>query len=435
MLKIGIRKENPLLKEKRAPLVPSQVEQIIKNGIKVYVQSSPERIFNDDEYKNAGAKIVSELSSPEIILGVKEIPLSDIKRNKIYLFFSHTIKGQKYNMLMLKKLIEKNCTLIDYELIKDEKDKRLVFFGDFAGYAGIINTLWAFGERIYWEGKNNLFKPIDQTHQYGGLQNAKDAIAAVGERIRKKGTRPEITPLIIGVTGRGRVAKGVMEILELLPIVEIKPKELQTFLMENNFNSHFVYVVHFLKGDLYKHKQYPHLYDAKDFALNPGNYKSRLEDVLQYLSILVNGIYWEPKFPKIVTKKFLKQLYSDSSKVRLKVIGDITCDIDGSIECTVKATDWTNPIYTYNPITGETTDGWTGNGIVMMTVDKLPTELPREASEFFGDSLSPFLSQLANTNFNQPYAKLLLPKEFQNAVIVHKGKLTPNYQYLSQYLP
>jgi alpha-aminoadipic semialdehyde synthase len=432
---IGIRKEDVNLFEKRAPLTPNHVKQLSKNNIRIVVQPSNERVFDEESYINSGAEISNDLSTCNVILGVKEIPIVDILPEKTYLFFSHTVKGQTYNMPLLKALIEKKATLIDYELIKDSKEKRLVFFGDFAGYAGIINTLWAFGERIFWEGKNNLFKPINQTVVYDGLTEARAAISEVGENIRTKGTRPEITPLVIGVTGRGRVSKGVMEILDLLPIVEIAPEDLADFInKKENHSPHSVYVVRFMKGDLYKPKDGESSYDAKHFMHHHNEYESNLEKFIPYLSILVNGIYWEPKFPKLLTKEYLRNYYSSGNKSRLKVIGDITCDIEGSIECTVKATDWKNPLYVYNPITGYQNKGWEGDGIVMMTVDKLPTELPREASNFFGNSLLPFLEHLAKVDLSKSYEELKLPHEFRDAVIVHKGKLTPKYQHLEKLI-
>ncbi|MDP2304139.1 MAG: hypothetical protein Q8N03_17150 [Ignavibacteria bacterium] len=435
MNRIGIRREDINLFEKRAPLTPDHVKQLVERNISIVVQPSNERVFNEVSYSDAGAEIKPNLSDCQIILGVKEIPIEEIIDEKTYLFFSHTIKGQSYNMPLLKTLLKKKTTLIDYELIKDHKDKRLVFFGDFAGYAGIINTLWAFGERIFWEGKNNLFKPINQTIEYDGLAEARAAISEVGENIRRKGTRPEITPLVIGVTGRGRVSKGVLEILSLLPITEIEPEELPGFINDKTRHSpHSVYVVRFMKGDLYKPKDKGEVYDAKHFMHHPNEYESNLEKYIPYLTLLVNGIYWDTKFPKLLTKEYLKNYYNSGKQSLLKVIGDITCDIEGSIECTVKATDWKNPLYIYNPITGYRNKGWEGDGIVMMTVDKLPTELPREASDFFGKSLLPYLEELCRVDFSKSYEELMLPFELRDAVIVHKGKLTPKYQYLEKLL-
>lgn len=427
---IGIRREDTKLLEKRAPLTPLHIKQLFEYNIKVIVQPSKERIFSEKQYQEAGAEINEDLSKCNIIIGVKEIPINEILPNKTYLFFSHTLKKQKYNMPMLKVLSEKKATLIDYELIKNENEKRLVFFGDYAGYAGIINTLWAFGRRIYWEGNNTLFKSVKQTIKYESLEEVKEAVRQVGINIKTRGTYPNISPIVIGVTGRGRVSKGVMEILNLLPVVDIPLNKLKELIINGKFSRNFIYVVRLLKHDLYKPKDESLQFDSKYFNKHPDEFTSNIEQYFPYFSIFVNGIYWEAKYPKLLTKKFLKKYFLSGKVNRLKVIGDITCDIDGSIESTVKATDWTNPLYVFNPLDESVKNGWEGNGIVMMTVDKLPTELPNEASNFFGNSLLQFLIDISKTDFTKKYEELNLPIEFRDAVILHKGQLIEKYSYL-----
>lgn len=171
-----------------------------------------------------------------------------------------------------------------------------------------------------------------------------------------------------------------------------------------------------------------------DYYSYPEKYESVFESYLPYLTVLVNGIYWEPKYPRLVTKAGLRKLFQTEGKPRLRVIGDITCDIEGSIECTLKATNSANPIYVYDPFKETIQDGWQGNGLVVLAVDKLPSELPREASEAFGDALLPFVPQLAAVDFLRPFDQLELPDAFRNALIAHNGQLTPEYKYLKKFI-
>ncbi|MCB0299487.1 MAG: hypothetical protein KDE52_05490, partial [Calditrichaeota bacterium] len=206
---IGIRRENKYLTEKRAPLSPYQVMKLINlHGLHVVVEPSDTRIFSNDEYEKVGAEISEDLSNCNIVFGIKEIPVESLEEKMAYCFFSHTIKGQPYNMPMLKKILDQNCTLLDYELVTDQRDKRVIFFGNFAGYAGIINSMWALGKRLQTEGVHTPFANLQQTCRYESLDEAKRAVGEVGERIKRDGLPDSMVPFVCGFTGYGQVSKG-----------------------------------------------------------------------------------------------------------------------------------------------------------------------------------------------------------------------------------
>lgn len=432
-MKIGIRKETQYPSERRAPLTPEQIKKINLENIKIVVEPAEQRIFSSDDYINAGAEISPDLSNCDIIFGVKEVPIKDLLPNKTYIFFSHTIKGQSYNMPLLKAILEKNITLIDYELIKNEKGQRLVFFGNYAGYAGMINSLWLLGKRFELEGIGNPLSKIKQALNYENLESAEQAIKSVGKEISENGLPKEITPLITGFAGYGNVSKGAQNVYELLPSKTLTPDELEEFVLKGQFSNKVVYKVVFKEVDMYKHIS-NNEFNFEHFIKNPNEYESIFSKYIPNLTLLVNGIYWENKFPKHVTKKYLKELYKSDKKRKLKVIGDISCDIEGSIEITVKNTDSKNPSFVYEPLTDEVKNGIEGEGPVVLAVDKLPAELPRESSQYFGNSLFPFVKTLASADYSKKIEELEIPSEIKNAIIAHNGKLTPNFTYLNKYL-
>ncbi|RMG61676.1 MAG: hypothetical protein D6715_13185, partial [Calditrichaeota bacterium] len=254
----------------------------------------------------------------------------------------------------------------------------------------------------------------------------------------RHGLPEALVPFVCGFTGRGRVAQGAQAIYDLFPVVKIPAEELHDFLAGRKFSNGTLYKVVLNKPQLYRPRTGQALiqeFNWYEFQTYPERYEGQLEQYLPYLTMLINGIYWEPRFPRLVTREGIRRLFQQQSRPRLRVIGDITCDIEGSIEITLKATNMTNPVYVYNPFTGQIQDGWEGEGVVVMAVDKLPTELPREASEAFGKALLPFVPDLAAADFSAPLEALQLPPEFRRALIVHRGRLTPEFEYLRQHLP
>jgi alpha-aminoadipic semialdehyde synthase len=435
LARIGIRHEDKYLMERRSPLVPQNIQWLIqKQGIQVHVQSSAKRSFSNQEFKDAGAEIVQDLADCNVIFGVKEMPSEFFERHKTYIFFSHVIKGQKYNMPMLKRMMHMGCNLIDYERIVDESNKRLIFFGRFAGLAGMINTLWTTGLRLKHFGYDSPFLKVKQAHQYGSLREASLAISEVGFEIANYKIPDELKPFTIGVTGYGNVSGGVQEILGLLPCQEILPSELAKLKQRPDKAGNIIYKTTFRKEDLAKHRDSSKAFDLAEFFAQPENYESSFESYLPDLSVLVNGMYWDERYPRIVTRAYLQEAYSKESAPKLTVVGDITCDINGSVEATLKGSYIEDPIYVYDPFTHTINSGHQSDGLQVMAVDILPAELPRDASAAFSYVLMRFVKGIATANYQDPYEQVLLPAAVKKALILHNGELTPPYKYLAKYL-
>jgi alpha-aminoadipic semialdehyde synthase len=434
--KIGIRHEDKYYMEHRTPLSPKHIETLVKDhDLKFVIQSSKKRVFTDSEYKKAGAIISKSLSDCPIIMGVKEIPEEAFEPKKTYIFFSHVIKGQDYNMPMLKKMIELKCNLIDYEKVSDQDNKRLIFFGRHAGLAGMINSLWSLGQRLYLQGyKDNPFINIKQSHKYDSLQDASKAIKDAGKQILEKGIQPRFAPLTIGITGYGNVSKGAQEIIDMLPVKEVTPKELLTLKEETPSNADYqVFKVIFKEQHISKPKDTSVKFDLQDYYNSPENYENNFEQYIPHLTVLMNCMYWDDRYPRIFTKDYAFKLWR-AGDPKIMVIGDVTCDPDGSIELTHKGTAIEDPVFVYNPRTGAASMGFHGDGILMMAVDILPSELPRDSSEAFGDALLEFIKPIADANYAGSFNDLNLPDPVKKAMILHKGKLTPDYEYIQQYL-
>ncbi len=430
-VKIGIRREEKNQWERRTPLIPAHVKTLIEQyGYEFVVQPSKIRYFKDEEFKEAGATISEDLSDCDFIFGVKEVPIDKILPNKVYIYFSHTMKCQPHNMPKLRKILAERCTLIDYELISDENGKRLVFFGYHAGLAGMIDTLWALGRKFQQKGIHTPLEHVKMAHEYKNLEEAKREIASIGKEIREEGLPKEITPLIFGITGYGHVSQGAQEILDLLPVEIIEPEEIDDLLKEAR-NHHVVYKTILRQQHMARNRKNPDTFDKLHYYAHPKEYDPIFNEFWPKLSVLVNGIYWEERFPRLITKKSMKELHSRS---RLELIGDLTCDINGSIELTIRATTPDYPIYTYDPIKDEFFDGLNPNGIVILAVDNLPGEISKEASEFFSNQLLPFVPQIVSADYAIPLERLNLPPEIKKAVIVYNGELTPKYQYLKKCL-
>ncbi len=434
MASIGIRREDKTDQERRAPLAPEHVQQLVNdNAIKVFVESSSTRIFKDSEYGSAGAEIVDELPPCDLVLGVKEIPVGRYLEGKPHLFFSHVIKAQPYNMPMLKHILDQNCTLLDYEVVADESGRRLIFFGVQAGQAGMINSLWSLGKRWQVFGYETPLAELRQARTYDSLASAKEHLRQVGEKIRSEKLPSTLLPFTCGVAGYGSVSKGAQEILDILEPEEISPEELEN-LDQVNENDAKIYKVVFEEKHLVSRIENPDQFDLQEYYNHPELYRTKFAGYLPHLTMLVNAIYWEPRYPRLVTNDQVKAILNGIINPKLTVIGDVTCDVQGSIECTEKATMPENPVYVVDPRKGELIDGFKGDGLQMMTVDILPTEIPLESTIAFGDMLMPYLPQLANLNYEDSLENLNLPPAFEKAIIAHRGQLTPNYSYLEKSL-
>jgi alanine dehydrogenase len=428
MHRLGIRREDKNKFERRTPLIPEHIAKLSREkNLLISLEPSPRRVFSDEDYRASGATLADSLEDCAVIMGVKEIPPEKLCAGKVYVFFSHTIKGQPQTLPMLRRLLELGCTLIDYEKIVDEKGQRLVFFGRHAGLAGMIDTLWSLGQRLAAEGIKTPFAEIQPAWKYQSLEEAKTKIAQLVSGLRSSGLPPEIRPLTFGVTGYGNVSRGAQEILDLLQPKTISPEELCRIVP----GEPALYKTVFREEHLVERRA--GTFELQDYYDHPAEYRSIFSRYLDQLSVLVNCIYWDTPYPRLVTQGDLYRLYGNDSP-KLKVIGDISCDVNGSIEATVRATASDNPVYTYDVSLGRAIDGILGKGPTIMAVDNLPAELPKDASEFFSTALLPFIPALAAADFEVPFDRCELPAALRKAVIAYRGALTPNFSYLSKNL-
>ncbi len=400
----------------------------------VLVQPSARRVFHDKEYVRAGAAMGTDLSEASVILGVKEVPPEKLQPKTAYMFFSHVIKGQPQNMPTLSRLMELECTLIDYEKVTDDQGRRLIFFGRFAGLAGMIDTLWALGQRYLSRGIETPLSRIQPAHTYDSLDDAREALDEVGRLIANDGFPQEILPVTIGVAGYGNVANGAQEILADLPHRVVTPEELTQLAGSTTVSAHCIYTTTFKEQDLVQPTDPSTSFELQHYYEHPEAYRSRFKPYLPHLSVLVNANYWDKRYPRMVTLDSLRTLYAGGADAHLQVIGDLGCDIGGNVECTVKCTDPGDPVFTWDPATGDITSGFNGQGPVVLAVDFLPTELPREASEEFAATLNRFAADIGRADYSVPFEDLDLPPEIKRAVIVHRGALTPDYRYLEEHL-
>jgi alpha-aminoadipic semialdehyde synthase len=426
---VGLRREDKNIWERRVPLTPEHVKDLRENeNINFIVQPFERRAFSADEFKNAGAVIDEDINKAPFIFAVKEIPINLLAENKVYMFFSHTIKGQSYNMPLLQKIIDLKDTLIDYEEIKDAQGRRLVFFGRFAGLAGMIDALHVYGERLKYFGYETPFLHVKPAYTYGDVNHAKEDVRKLADELKTSELPEQFAPYIIGFTGYGNVSKGAQEILDILPVIEIHPDEIQSVVDEKRKG---IFKVVFKEENMVKPIDGSAKFELLDYYKHPEKYTPIFEDYLINLSLLVNAVYWDEKYPRIVSKKFLKENFH---KMRLQLIQDISCDINGGVEITFKATEPDVPGYVYNPETDIFIDGHEGTGVVNLAVDNLPTEIPKDSSIAFGDALEPFVPGIVNADYEKSFSEINLPPEIKHAVVVYKGELTPNYTYLNEFL-
>ncbi len=434
-IKIGIRREDINKWEKRVPLIPSHVRELAdRNPMEFRIQPSTIRIFNDADYRLAGVPVEEGLSPCPIVLALKEIPIELIEKGKTYLFFSHTAKGQSQNMPMLKRFLELGCTVIDYERMVDDKGRRVLYFGNYAGHAGMIDTLWTLGRRLEAEGTPNPFTALHPTHRYANLVEAKEAVARLASKIAAEGLPRGLAPLIVGFFGYGHVSQGAQEIFDLLPVETVRPADIRDLVERGGGDGRRLFKTVFREEDMVRPIDPAKSFDLQDYYDHPEGYRPVTEDFVSDLTALVNGIYWTPKFPKYVTKAFLRRLYGGAARPRLRVVGDITCDINGSIECTVMPTDSENPVYVYDPIADKAVPGFAGRGPAVLAVYNLPAELPLESSTYFSGKLKDYMPAVAAARFDRPFAECGLPDVLQRAVIVYRGELTPDFAYLAKHL-
>ncbi|MDA8017223.1 MAG: bifunctional lysine ketoglutarate reductase /saccharopine dehydrogenase family protein [Thermoanaerobaculia bacterium] len=430
---IGIRREDKSAWERRAPLVPADVAELVAAGYEVLVQPSDIRVFSDDEYREAGASVDEDLSSAGVILAVKEVPIPLLVPERTYLFFAHVIKGQEHNMPLLRRMLDLGITLVDYERIADADGRRLVKFGRQAGQAGMVETLHALGHRLAAEGIETPLADVRQPFHYGSLEAVRQALSQVASTIETGFRPPSDGPLVFAFTGRGSVTQGAWEVFERLPYELIAPEDLPRRLADHDGLQRSLLAVRLEKRHLATPKDPDKEFEEAEYRAHPERYRGRLHRLLPYFTALVNGIYWDEDFPRFVTRRAMREMWRRGDR-KLRVIGDISCDIEGSVELTHEATQPDAPCYVYDPESDSFHAGLDGPGVAIMAVDNLPCELPIDASREFSVPLRGFVPALADADWSVPYGALSLPSALRRAVITHRGELTPDYHYLERHL-
>lgn len=434
--------------EKRVAITPKYAKQIVQWGHKLIVQpgvnpknGEVKRIFPDIAYSRAGAEVSEDLSAADVIFGLKEIHSSRILPHKAYCLFSHTHKGQIKNKKMLKTFAENHTTVIDYELICNDENNRLITaFTYNAGYAGMIDTLWTLGKRLKIKGIHNPFESITQSIEEEQLKKAKGKLEHVAARIKSKGTPKKLPPIIVCFLGTGKTAKGAREMFDIIPHEDITIDQLKD--VYRNGSKDKLYVFNIGRKDIYKLNKSATISDEEFasfnstqirdyYAQNPKFIESNLDIVLPYVTVVMNCIIWSPEYPRTITAALMNKIYEKYKT--LKVIGDITCDPNGSIEFS-KETWINNPVYIYNPANGKIKDGFEGEGIAVMAVTNLPCEFSADASEQFSSDLYPFLRTIITANYKRPLSKSKLVPEIKRAVILWKGRFTKNYDYMQKFV-
>ncbi len=397
-MKIGIIREGKVPPDSRAPLTPKECKQAMQDfSVEIVVEASPIRCYRDEEYLREGIPITQDLGDCDMLLGIKEVPVGQLIPGKTYFFFSHTIKKQPHNRKLLWAVLDKNIRLIDYEVLTDEHGNRLIAFGRFAGMVGAHNALWTFGQRT---GAFSMPRMKD-FHDY---QEAREFYKTVN-----------FPALKIVLTGTGRVATGAVEVLRDMGIEQVSPED---FLV-NTF-PHAVFTQ--LDSPHYVARKDGKPYLKADFYQNPSRYKNIFAPYYCAADIMVNGIYWDCNAPAFFT---LDEMAHPGFK--LQVIADVTCDIGpvSSIPATLRASTIADPVFGFDPKTGEETAPHQPSSVDMMTIDNLPNEMPRDASEAFG----------------QQFLKHVLPelckaksRVIEEATIAQDGQLTAHFRYLEDYV-
>jgi alpha-aminoadipic semialdehyde synthase len=432
---LGIRLEDKNAWERRVPLTPAAVERLAAEpDLRVQVQRFPRRIFPDQAFAAAGAELVEDPFGADVVLAVKEIPTALLRPGGTYVFFSHTVKGQPHNMPMLRRLMELRCNLIDYERVVDEKGRRLIFFSWFAGAAGAIDTLHAAGQRYASLGVPTPLADVGMAHAYGDLVQAEAALRAVGERIRAEGLSAGEGPFILGITGYGNVSQGTQHVLSWLPVEYVAPEALPTLRARADIPRDRIYVVVFREEHMVEPRAEGAPFVLGEYFAHPERYRSIFVRHVPHLDVMINAIFWTEASPRLLTNAQIASLHASEGGMRLQVVGDISCDLRGSVECLLKATHPDRPCFVYDPVSGVVTDGVGGRGLVMMAVDNLPCEIPAESSRAFSDALEPFMAALLRADFTQPLERVVLPDPIRRAVILHQGELTPEYRYMARFL-
>jgi alanine dehydrogenase len=403
MIKIGLIREYKKPADKRVALSPDQCVALQTQfpKVKIVVEPSPDRIFTDQNYLDKGVEVHHDMEKCDILLGIKEVPIEKLIPNKTYLFFAHVIKKQPYNQELLKSLLSKNITFIDYETLVNERGNRLLGFGEFAGIVGAYNGLLTYGKK---------FQLFDLPPAYT-LKNYKELVAQAKTIID--------FPCKITVTGSGRVGQGALRFLTEVGCQQVSPEV-------------------FVKGDfniiqppvfthLLSHDHYARItdggFDLQEFFKHPTRYQSTFGKFIPQTDLLINGIFWNENIPRLFEMQDINNL-----DFAIKVIADVSCDVDGSVPITERATSIHDPVFGWDKLFNRSCEPFLPQTIDVMAVTNLPTELPFDASIGFGELLLKNVMPSLIDFFEDNPAPII-----QKALICANGSLSENFLYLSDY--
>ncbi len=428
-LVIGILPESKYEWERRAPLRPKDVAWLVKRMIPVEVASSPIRIYKDSQYKRSGAEIVTKFQKANLLIGIKEPPVHTLIPNSVYMVFSHTTKGQEYNQKLLVAFLKKKITLIDYEHITGSSGERLAYFGRYAGICGMIDTLHVFGRKAKLRGIPNPFSDLKSAVQYGSYVSARKALDQVVGKIRRKGFDKNITPFVIGILGHGNVSQGAQEVLGHLEAVDIHPRDIDILIRSRTSHIKTIYKLVFQREEKLRSKKGRNFY-FEEYLKHPDGFESNLERHLPLLNIIINASYWDKRYPRLLSEKMLRKFYRTKPDSRISVIGDLSCDIKGTIEITKRVTSSSEPAFIYDPVSRKISNDLSDSGIAVMAIDNLPCEFPKESSMEFAGQVRDFVYQIAAHGITDVTNHHALPDVIRNAVVTQNGRLTQRFKYL-----
>jgi len=397
-MKFGIIKERKNPPDRRVVFSPDELAKLkqLYPVSSVIVESSDVRIFSDIQYKSMGITVADDVSDCDVLFGVKEVPVDALIPNKSYFFFSHTIKKQPYNRKLLQAILDKNISLYDHETIVDEHNRRLIGFGKYAGMVGAYNGIRAFGIKF------ELFK-LPKAETLSG----KEALIMHLKRIT-------LPPLKFVLTGTGKVGSGALEILKAIKVKEVT--------VDNYLTKKYTQSVYVQLDALEYNKRIDgQTLDFTDFAQHPEAYTSDFEKFTKVSDIYIAGHFYANNAPIILTQEML-----NAKDCNIRVVADISCDVNGPIACTLRPSTIAEPLYGYLPSENKEVDLFHPAAIVVMAVDNLPCEIPKDASEGFGEQ---FMEHVIPAFFNGDKDGIL-----QRAKITEKGKLTPRFAYLQDYV-
>ena len=396
---IAVIREGKVPPDARVPLTPNQVARLRKAGHDIVVQPSPGRAFPDEEYRKLGVPLVEDITDRQLLLGVKEVPIDDLIPGRTYCFFAHVAKEQPYNQPLMRALLDKRITMIDYEYLTDERGRRLIAFGYWAGMVGAHNAVMAYGRRT---GQFDLPR-LNALRDYA---EARQHYAAT-----------DLGDVRVVLTGTGRVGKGAARVLDDLGFRRLSPAEYLGGAAGAGEGA--VYTVARVE-DYAFHPDRPKV-DRQHFYAHGEEYRSDFAKFTAVSDVFINGIFWDGKAPAFFTREDMQ-----SPAFRIRTIGDVTCDIApaASVPSTLRASTIADPLFAYDPTTGREVPPHTPTAIDVMSIDNLPSELPRDASKAFGET---FIEKIL-PEFGKPESGVLT-----RATITRAGELGPHFGYLAGY--